>query len=282
MASFLYLKLSKIKICKMKHLTYLLGFFTLLSCGTCKDATAMENNKHVMDQISGTYHVISINETDYASTDLTLQFNEKTNTVSGFSGCNRFSGTYKLNESTITFGPLASTRMACSGTQNQIEKNMIEALNNTNTLSLNNRELTLLHSNKALIKASKILEDNSKQDNGYKITYTAMSRGLFNEYVFENGEISIQKDRASTPTVKTCSQEEINTLIKEVKALELEKLNSLKAPTEKRFVDAAAIAILKVTYQGETYQTPEFDYGEPNKYIASLVSTLMGLVEKKQ
>ena len=266
----------------MKYITILLSFFTFMSCGNSKDATAMVNNREVMDQISGNYLVTSIHETNYTSSELTLLFDEKTNTVSGFSGCNRFTGTYKISENTIFFGPLASTRMACRETENQIEKTMLEALSNTNALSLNNRELTLLNSDKALIKATKILEDNSKQDNGYKITYTAMSRGLFNEYVFENGKLSIQKDRASTPTVRTCSQEEINTLLEEVRALELEKLNSLKAPSEKRFVDAAAIAILKVSYQGDTYQTPEFDDGEPNQYIASLVSTLLGLAEKKQ
>ncbi len=34
--------------------------------------------------------------------------------VSGFSGCNRYMGTYALKDGTVTFGPLAGTRMACA------------------------------------------------------------------------------------------------------------------------------------------------------------------------
>ena len=33
--------------------------------------------------------------------------------VRGFSGCNRFTGDYERNESTLRFKPLAATRMAC-------------------------------------------------------------------------------------------------------------------------------------------------------------------------
>jgi len=34
--------------------------------------------------------------------------------VSGHGGCNRFFGTYRINNKQLRFGPLASTRMACS------------------------------------------------------------------------------------------------------------------------------------------------------------------------
>jgi heat shock protein HslJ len=33
--------------------------------------------------------------------------------VTGSSGCNSFSGSYKLNQERLEFGPLATTRMAC-------------------------------------------------------------------------------------------------------------------------------------------------------------------------
>ncbi|SAL43252.1 META domain-containing protein [Caballeronia humi] len=33
--------------------------------------------------------------------------------VSGYSGCNRYMGTYDLKDGKLTFGPLAGTRMAC-------------------------------------------------------------------------------------------------------------------------------------------------------------------------
>jgi heat shock protein HslJ len=252
-----------------------------MSCGNSKDAVAKENNHNFMEEISGTYYVTLINETDYSSNKLTLQFDNETKNVSGFSGCNRFTGTYKTVGNSISFGPLASTRMACQEDINKIEHNMLIALNGVNTFSIKGQELTLLNNDSIVMKANKNSVENMTQENNYTIEYTAVSRGLFNKYLFENGNISIQKDRTSTPTVKTCSQEEVNQLLEELKALDLEKLETLKAPTEKRFVDAAASASLKISYQGKTYQTPDFDNGEPNKYIVALVSTFLKLAEKQ-
>ena len=244
-----------------------------MSCGNSKDASAMQSNKQSDKNVSGKYQVSIIGTEDVSEYNLTIEFNDSTKTVSGFSGCNRFTGTYKLDGNAITFGPLASTRMACMDLVNTIETKMLEALSNTNTIILENGSISLQKDKENLLRAS--------QESSYILEYTAMSRGLFNQYIFENGKLSIQKDRASNPVVKTCSVEDTNKLLEYVKGLDLEKITTLKAPTEKRFSDAAAIAILKITYQGETYQTPEFDNGEPNEYIASLVSTFLTLAEKQ-
>jgi heat shock protein HslJ len=48
-----------------------------------------------------------------AGTTLTADFG-KDGTLSGNSGCNTYSGGYKVNGNKITIGPLASTMMACS------------------------------------------------------------------------------------------------------------------------------------------------------------------------
>ena len=37
--------------------------------------------------------------------------------INGTTDCNKFSGTYKLSTTTITFGALASTKMFCEGSQ---------------------------------------------------------------------------------------------------------------------------------------------------------------------
>jgi hypothetical protein len=49
--------------------------------------------------------------------------------------------------------------------------------------------------------------------------------------------------------------------------VEIEQLSKFKAPSEKRFHDGAAIANLKVTYKGKTYETTDFDHGFPPKEI---------------
>jgi len=52
-------------------------------------------------------------------------------TVSGNAGCNTFSGTYTVDGSNLTFGPLATTRMACEGAKGTIETAYVTALQAT-------------------------------------------------------------------------------------------------------------------------------------------------------
>lgn len=64
-------------------------------------------------------------------TPITLNFStqggqRKTN---GFSGCNRFTGTYDLIDGKLSFGPLASTRMACApGPGSALEQPFLQGL----------------------------------------------------------------------------------------------------------------------------------------------------------
>ncbi|KND56958.1 Heat shock protein [Candidatus Paraburkholderia schumanniana] len=62
---------------------------------------------------------------------LTLDFSTASGhrRVSGFSGCNRFTGTYDLKGGKLSFGPLAGTRMACaSGAGAALERPYLDAL----------------------------------------------------------------------------------------------------------------------------------------------------------
>jgi len=49
--------------------------------------------------------------------------------TNGFSGCNRFTGTYDLTDGKLSFGPLASTRMACApGPGSTLEQPFLQGL----------------------------------------------------------------------------------------------------------------------------------------------------------
>jgi heat shock protein HslJ len=48
--------------------------------------------------------------------------------ASGFSGCNRYTGTYSLTDGKLGFGPLAGTRMACATPGGKIESAYLDAL----------------------------------------------------------------------------------------------------------------------------------------------------------
>jgi len=44
----------------------------------------------------------------------TLRLDETSGRASGYAGCNQFTGSYTLAGSSLSFGPLAMTRMACA------------------------------------------------------------------------------------------------------------------------------------------------------------------------
>jgi heat shock protein HslJ len=61
---------------------------------------------------------------------LTLDFSTATGQrrVSGFSGCNRYTGSYTLKNGGLSFGPLASTRMACQSAGGDLEGAYLDGL----------------------------------------------------------------------------------------------------------------------------------------------------------
>ncbi|CAG4900029.1 META domain-containing protein [Paraburkholderia saeva] len=59
---------------------------------------------------------------------LTLSTASGQRRASGFSGCNRYMGTYMLKDGKLSFGPLAGTRMACTTPGGQIEGAYLDAL----------------------------------------------------------------------------------------------------------------------------------------------------------
>lgn len=60
---------------------------------------------------------------------LALSTESGTRRASGFSGCNRFTGTYDLRDGKLSVGPLASTRMACApGAAGALERPYLDGL----------------------------------------------------------------------------------------------------------------------------------------------------------
>ena len=113
-----------------------------------------------------------------------------------------------------------------------------------------------------------------------KIEYTANSRGLYNNTVIENKTVSVTKTRDGKPISNSLTDAELNALITEFQKVNLDEIPSLKAPTQKRFHDGAAMANLKITYQGKTYESQTFDHGFPPEKIKNLVNTLLSFSKK--
>ena len=51
--------------------------------------------------------------------------------ATGFAGCNTFFGSYELDGSLLTFGPMGATRMACPDLETGLEMSVFEALEST-------------------------------------------------------------------------------------------------------------------------------------------------------
>jgi hypothetical protein len=124
--------------------------------------------------------------------------------------------------------------------------------------------------------SQKIAIGTSIEMKDIEIQYEANTRGFYNKLVLKNGTISSTNDRngIENPIVQTVSEANWNALMQEINKVDLENLPNLKAPTEKRFYDGAAIASLKIIYNGKTYQTTDFDHGFPPVQIKRVVEIL--------
>ncbi len=76
------------------------------------------------------------------SAGLTLEF-APSDRVSGTSSCNRFNGTATASGKSVTFGPLATTRMACADAINRQEATYFKALTEAEWFVIHEGTLTI-------------------------------------------------------------------------------------------------------------------------------------------
>ncbi len=74
-------------------------------------------------------------------TKLSVQFGAD-GRINGFTGCNRFMGSYTTNGDRIKISPLASTRMACEETAMQTEARFLKMLEATTEFQRERVKLT--------------------------------------------------------------------------------------------------------------------------------------------
>lgn len=73
-----------------------------------------------------------------------LVLNSRQGRVAGFSGCNRFSGTYELADERLKFGPVVATKMACLE-GGEVEKSYLQALQQVRSWRVRGSTLDLLN-----------------------------------------------------------------------------------------------------------------------------------------
>ncbi len=257
----------------MKFLV-LLSFFTFLNtCNHQNKSSFIEDKKDSLS-IEGTFHVKTLNGNHLEKNNLIITFNQKEQILSGFSGCNRFSGGYILKANAIKIGPLASTRMFCQDMQH-IESEMQEALSKASEIIIEDDLLKLLNGNKIILTAFKEQENPSS----LSFNYSATSRGRFLDIHVNDSLVSVSKDRKVNPVSKAITSENWKQLNLLLDPINLDSISTLKAPTEARFYDGASIGKLEVTKNGTVYESSSFDHGKPPMEIEALVKEILSLSE---
>jgi len=116
------------------------------------------------------------------------------------------------------------------------------------------------------------------------LQYTASTRGFFQKIVVINQKATISRDRNGEkfPEEIAISDKDWKEIISYFQKIDLEKVPTLKDPTQKRFYDGAAIANLKVRYQDKNYETTDFDHEFPPAEIEKLVNKIVSLAKEKE
>ena len=116
------------------------------------------------------------------------------------------------------------------------------------------------------------------------LQYTASSRGFFQKIVVINQKATISRDRngEKSPEEIAITDKDWKEIISYFQKIDLEKVPTLKDPTQKRFYDGAAIANLKVRYQDKNYETTDFDHEFPPAEIEKLVNKIVSLAKEKE
>lgn len=114
------------------------------------------------------------------------------------------------------------------------------------------------------------------------IEYTANTRGFYQKITVKNQMLTVSKDRDGNdkPLPTKISDADWKELVDCFKKVELDSLSKLKAPTEKRFHDGAAIANLKINFKDKLYRTNSFDHGFPPNEIKKLVNTITSFAKQ--
>jgi len=107
-----------------------------------------------------------------------------------------------------------------------------------------------------------------------QIEYSALSRGYYKKIVVENQTVSITNGRDQQAVETKIDTAKWNQIVAAFEKINLDGIAALKAPSDKRAYDGAAIGNLKITQNQKTYESTSFDNGNPPQEIEKIVNLL--------
>jgi hypothetical protein len=131
----------------------------------------------------------------------------------------------------------------------------------------------------SLVVLDKGCTETKINQDAVSIEYSVQSRGTYKHITINKKMVSVIDKRKTNAKTKSCDKTDWDKIINELKHVNIENIPNLKAPSEARFYDGAAIANLIINYNGKTYKTPSFDHGNPPKEIEALVKEILSISE---
>lgn len=96
--------------------------------GASATASVVPTASSVSGLVGQTWSLVQLGSTtDLAAVVPDIRFSDD-GTMSGFAGCNRFTGTFSSDGSSLDIGPIAATKMACAHPASVIESDYLNAL----------------------------------------------------------------------------------------------------------------------------------------------------------
>ncbi|WP_375238067.1 hypothetical protein [Aurantibacter sp.] len=129
---------------------------------------------------------------------------------------------------------------------------------------------------------SKTSKERNMQSEITRIEYIASTRGFYNSITVFHDSVVTQVTRNGKETSTFLSKEEWNEINTLVSQIEVTTIPTLEPPTQNYRTDVAAAAGLQIVIGDKSYQTLNFDNGNPPKEIKALVEKLIEFTKKKE
>ncbi|MDB2493415.1 hypothetical protein N9X15_04590 [Flavobacteriaceae bacterium] len=129
-------------------------------------------------------------------------------------------------------------------------------------------------------KKTALNNENTSQQTDVTISYSAHTRGFFQELILTQNSLKEFKDYEKLNAIsKDLDAKEWNECIRLLSEINVATLPNLKSPTNFRQYDGAPFAQLSVIQKGDTIQSSHFDHKYPPAEIKPLVEYILSLQE---
>lgn len=125
-----------------------------------------------------------------------------------------------------------------------------------------------------LVKGCEAQNKSMKQTT---IVYEAFTRGTFKSVIIENKKMYMVNEQGGKRNEVQVTDKEWKDLIEAYNEIDLEGMETLKAPTDNRKFDGAMHANVTISTNGKSYTTPGFDHQKPPKEIEKFINKLVSL-----